>query len=98
MNVCMQVGTSVYNIAEQGMTCFPKDDNAGIIHVPFMCITCKLLCSEFTPTSSEPQITHFTKRLVTLPATWWETGKAICQVMENKTVTQHLVFCTISLF
>lgn len=34
------------------------------------------LNSHRSPTSSEPRITHFRKRLVTLPAIWWESGKA----------------------
>lgn len=62
--VCTRAVMSVYYITERGTTCFPKDDrwkdetqrfknNEGRLRVPFSCLTCKLLRSEFPQISNK---------------------------------------------
>lgn len=61
--------------------------------LPSSCLTCKAfyaLNSHGSPTSSEPQITRFTKRLVTLSTIWWETGKASVPGDEKQKILHQL--------
>lgn len=119
--LCMCVGMSVYDITERGNDLPPQrrllrrwnatlQNNEGIIHVPFsLCLTCKLLRSEFPQISNKFRTADHTL----YKSVWWhfqqyggKLGKpAACHATKKKKsdvscgqiVTQHFIhFCTLT--